>query len=245
MWARIKAIFRSLFGWAVRGTENPELLLKQYIDDMKAQIPQLNADVAEVVKYEKILGLKVERLRESIQELELRVTNAVQLGEDKKQLALHLIGQLEGLKTELTTTETSWTKAQANSEMMLNRRDAYEIKIRSQINQAMTQLSRHKQAQIEEKMANAMANFNVGSEVDTLERVTGIIDEKVASAEAKQEVASGTLEGQLQEVDAVVAKNAAEDTYLEYQQQLGLAETPEKTERTMGPVELATEIEIA
>ena len=87
MWARIKAIFRSMFGWLIRGAENPELLLRQYMDDMRAQIPRLNAQVAEVIKHEKLVEMNHERTRQRVAELQPQVEAAVRMGPERKEAA--------------------------------------------------------------------------------------------------------------------------------------------------------------
>lgn len=233
MWARIKAIFRSLFGFAIRSAENPELLLKQYIDDMQARIPQFNAKVAYVVKNEKILEIKLEWLMDAITELTPKVESAVRLGVDKKEIAIVLISQLKSLEEEKDNVVIWLAKAKESSERALKNRDIYESNTRSKINHAKLQLSRNRQAEIEEQMAATMISFEVGDETDILDRVTETIDEKVAHAEAKQEVMSETLGGQMEEIEQEVARVKAEDSYLEYQKQVGLVDETETTTRTM------------
>ena len=86
-------------------------------------------------------------------------------------------------------------------------------------------------------MASTMMSFEVGDEADTMERLTEIVDGKVALAEAKQEVMSESLDGQMVEVEQEVARVEAEGSYLEYKKQLGLAEETETITRTMKTAE--------
>lgn len=235
MWARIKAIFRSLFGWLIRGAENPELLLRQYMDDMRAQIPKLNAQVAEVIKHQKLLEMEAERKRQTITELEPRVEAAVKMGPDKKEAAKRLIVSLQTSREELAELEEQLERARENSERMLRQRSAYEQRIKRQIEEAKRQLSRAKRAEVEKQIASTMAAFEVGDEQDTLERVTERIDEDLARAQARQHVASEGLEAQMAEVELDVAEQQAEMAYVEYQRQLGLI-PDEEAERTMEAV---------
>jgi len=101
MWARIKAIFRSLFGWMIRGAENPELLLRQLMDDLRSEVPKMNAQVAEVVKHEKMLDMQVDRLEEKVAALEPKVEQAVKLGPEHKDAAKRLITELQDAKQQL------------------------------------------------------------------------------------------------------------------------------------------------
>lgn len=235
MWARIKAIFRSLFGWLIRGAENPELLLRQYIDDMRAQIPRLNAQVAEVVKHEKMLEMQVERKRQTVAQLEPRVEAAVKMGPEKKELAKRLIVSLQTAQRELAELEAQLERAREASQQMMRQRTAYEQRIKRQIEEAKLQLSRAKRAEVEKQIASTMAAFEVGDQTDTLERVTERIDEELARAQARQEVASETLDAQMAELEVDVADQEAELAYVEYQRQLGLI-PEEEAERTMEAV---------
>jgi len=242
MWARIKAIFRSLFGWMIRGAENPELLLRQYIDDMRAQMPRLNAQVAEVIKHEKMLEMQVERKRDTVAALAPRVEAAVKMGPEKKDLAKRLIASLQTAQMDLTNLEAQLERAHEASQQMLRQRTAYEQRIGHQIEEAKRQLSRAKQAEVEKQIASTMAAFEVGDQADTLERVTERIDEELARAQARTEVASQTLDAQMAELQLDVADVEAERAYVEYQRQLGLI-PEEEAERTMEAVSEQPEAE--
>jgi phage shock protein A len=235
MWQRIKAVFRSMFGWLIRGMENPEMLLRQYIDDMRSTMPKLNAQVAEVVKHEKRLEMEVERKRQQVADLEPKVEMAVKLGEEKKDLAKRLIGSLQQAKAELADLEEQLERARTNSEQMMRQRAAYESRIKRQIEEAKRQLSRAKRAEVEKQIASTMASFEVGDQSDTLERMTDKIDDDLAQARARQEVASETMDSQMQELEMDVADQEAEMAYVEYQRQLGLI-PEEEAERTMETV---------
>jgi phage shock protein A len=248
MWARIKAVFRSLFGWLIRGAEKPELLLRQYMDDMRAQIPRLNAQVAEVIKHEKLLEMQHERLEQRVAELEPKVETAVRMGPEKKEAAKTLITALQASQSELTETAEQLERARENSKQMLRKRDAYEQRVRQQIEEAKRQLSRAKRAEVEQQMASLMTSFEAGDQQDVLERVTERIDEELARAQARQDVAATSVESELAEISQSVADQEAEVAYVEYQRQLGLI-PDEEAERTMeaieaeaAPVEEAAEI---
>ncbi len=235
MWARIKAVFRSMFGWLIRGAENPELLLRQYIDDMRAQMPRLNAQVAEVIKHEKMLENDVQRKRERIADLEPKAEAAVKMGEEKKDLAKRLIASLQATRAELVELEEQLERARENSQQMLRQRAAYESRIKRQIEEAKRELSRAKRAEVETQIASTMASFEIGDQADTLERVTERIDEDLARAQARQEVATQSTDAQMAELELDVADQQAEMAYIEYQRQLGLI-PEEEAERTMEAV---------
>jgi len=236
MWARIKAIFRSLFGWLLRSAENPELILRQYIDELREKVPEMNRQVAEVVKMEKMLMMQQERLQERVGFLEPQVVQAVKLGPDKKDAAKTLITALEQGKQDLAATETQLGQARENSERMKRARSAFIQQINQKMAEAKNQISRAKRAEVEEKLAEVMGSFEMGDTSETLDRMTAQIDEKLARAQARTEIAATSVEAQLSEVGLSQVDDAAERKYVEYQRQLGILPPEPAAERTMESV---------
>jgi phage shock protein A len=228
MWNRLRMLFRSLFGWMIRGAENPELILRQLQDDLRSKVPQLNAQVAEVVKQEKLLDMQLERQTQQVALLRPQVEAAVKAGPNRKEAAKALIMQLQNSEQQLADTQAALVKARANSAQMLQLRTAYEQKVREQMQEAMRQLSRYKQAQVQQEMAQLMGSFEVGDESDTLNRMTEKVDESLARSEARMQVASTSVDSQISQVKLQAANDSADFAYEEYQRKLGLVpETPE------------------
>lgn len=235
---RIRRLFRALFGWMLRGAEDPELILEQLKDDLRNKIPQMNAQVAEVVKHEKMLQMQGDRQAQLIAALQPQVEAAVKAGPERKEAAKALIMQLQTAQAQLADTQGGLVKAKQNSQQMLQMRMAFEQKIRQQMEECTRQMSRAKQASAEEEMAQLMGSFQVGDEKDTLDRMTERVDERLARAEARTDVASQTVDNQIAQIQQQTALDSAEGAYLEYQRQLGLApEAPaEEATKTMAPI---------
>ena len=229
MFKRLGMIIRSMFGWMLRKAENPELILRQHIDDLRSRIPEFNRQAAEVVKLEKMLQMQAERLRKKVSDLEAQVVAAVKLGPDKKEVAKSLISALETTKLDLTETEAQLQTAKLNSEQVKRARLAYERKIQAEMQEAMRQISRAKRAEMQQQMASLMMSFEVGDDSDVLQRMTEKIDEDLARAEARQEIAGESIGAQIVDVQAEVVDQQAEGRYQEYQRQLGLAPAQEDT----------------
>ncbi len=239
MFKRLRMVFRSLFGWLLRGMENPELILRQHIDDLKAQIPEFNRQAAVVVKLEKMLGMQAQRLRDKVTNLDAQVRRAVALGPEKKEAAKQLITALETAKQELVETEAQLEQAKLNSERVKRARLAYERRIQQQIQEAMRQISRAKRADIEKQMASLMMSFEVNDDHEVMERMTARIDEDLARAEARREIAGESVGAQLMDLESDSLDLEADKAYEEYQRQLGLLPQTE-VERTLDPIEEQT-----
>ena len=241
MLRRLRMIFRSLFGWMIRGAENPELLLRQYMDDLRDQIPKLNEQAAQIIKVEKMLEEQATRQRAQVADLQPKVEAAVKMGAEAKEAALSLIQALETAKKELAQTETQLVTARENSKKTLEMRLAYEQQIRQKSNEAMQQIGRSKRAEMERQMASLMTSFGVGDQSDTLERMTERIDNQLAEARARTAVATESLETQMAQIEIEAGKSQAENLYAEYQKQLGLAPDTAPPAKTMEPIPAQTE----
>ena len=238
MFRRLRMIFRSLFGWILRGTENPELILRQHMDDLRDQIPKLNQQAAEIIKVEKMLEEQVNRQRAQVAALQPKVEQAVKMGPEAKEAALSLIQALETAKKELAETEAQWEQAKENSQRTLEMRRAYEQRIKQQMNEALRQIGRAKRAEMEKQMATLMTSFGIGDQSDTLDRMTQRIDERMAEAKARTTVAGETADAQMAKVEMAVQNSEAENLYQEYQRQLGLVPDAPPAERTMEAIPL-------
>lgn len=238
MLRRLRMIFRSLFGWMLRGAENPELILRQYMDDLRDEMPRLNQQAAEIIKVEKMLEEQVNRQRAQVAALQPKVEQAVKMGPEAKEAALSLIQALETAKKELAETETQWEAAKDNSKRTLEIRRAYEIRIKERMNEALRQIGRAKRAEMERQMASLMTSFGIGDQTDTLERMTQRIDERMAEARARTVVANETADAQMAKVELAVQNSEAENLYQEYQRQLGLVPEGPPAERTMDTIPL-------
>lgn len=238
MWRRFMNVIRALFGWLIRSAEDPKLLLQQAMDDLRSQIPKMNAQAAEIVMHQKMIEGQAERTAANIAHLEKQVEVAVKGGEKTKQAALTLIAQLQREQSHMEELKQGLERARANSQKILQMRSGFERKIQSQIDKCREQMSRSEMADAEAQMASLMGSFQVGDQADTIDRVTEKIDEKLARARAQMDVAGESTEAQIAQVEAVTEQSAAEDTYLEYQRQYGLVPDAPSEARTMGSIPL-------
>jgi len=158
------------------------------------------------------------------------------MGPEKKEAAKTLITALQNARKEMAEVEEQLERARENSKQMLRKRDAYEQRINQQIEEAKRQLSRAKRAEVEKQMASLMTSFEAGDQQDVLDRATERIDEELARAQARQEVAASSTDSELADIEQSVAEQQAEMAYVEYQRQLGLI-PDEEAERTMEAIQ--------
>lgn len=246
MFKRLARVVRAMFGWLIRRAEDPELILRQHIDDLRSRIPEFNRQTAEVVKLEKMLAMQAERLRQKVADLEKQVVAAVKLGPSRKEIAKSLISQLETTKLDLAETEQQLAQAKQNSEQVKRARLSYERKIQQEIQESMRQISRAKRAEMQRQMASLMMSFEVGDDNQVLDQMTQKIDEDLARAEARTEIAQESVGAQMVDISIDAMDQEAEQRYEEYARQLGMTtEEPSQATKSldaiMGEVDSATE----
>jgi len=90
-------------------------------------------------------------------------------------------------------------------------------------------------AKLQEELAQAMAAFEVGTPTDVLERMREKVQERLARAQARAEVAATDINSRMREIKRATASIGVEERLLEYKRQLGMLPEPKETEKTMLP----------
>ena len=238
MWKRFMNVIRSFFGIFIRGLEDPERMLGQYIDDMRSQVPKLNNTVAEVMKTEILIRGQIEQLEKKIADLDAKVLAAVKLGPQYEAEAKTLIAAMETAKEDLEDTKAQYETARKAAEQAKLSREDYLHGMQQKIAEAMRLISQAKQAKMQEQLSGLMASFEVGDTTDTLERMKAKVEERAAKAQARVELATSGVDSRMRDIQRATAQIGVEEKLLEYKRQLGLApaEEPAEVEKKMEPV---------
>ena len=237
MWKRFVNVIRAFLGIFIRGMEDPEMMLQQYIDDMRSQVPKLNNTVAEVMKTEILLRGQIEQLEKKIADLDAKILAAVKLGPEYEAEAKTLIAAMETAKEDLEDTKAQHQTALKASEQAKLSRDDYMRAMQQKIAEAMRLVNQAKQAKMQEQLAGLMASFEVGDQSDTLDRMKAKVEDRAARAQARVELATSGVDSRMRDIQRATAEIGVDEKLLEYKRQLGLApaETESEVERKMEP----------
>jgi len=238
MWRRFVNVIRSFFGLFIRGLEDPERMLQQYIDDMRSQVPKLNSTVAEVMKTEILLRGQIEQLEKKVADLDGKVIAAVKLGPQYEAEAKSLIAAMETAKEGLEDTKTQYETSKKAAEQAKQSREDYMHSMQQKIAEAMRLISQAKQAKMQEQLSSLMTSFEVGDTTDTLERMKAKVEERAARAQARVELSTTGVDARMRDIQRATAQIGVEEKLLEYKRQLGLAppEQEAEVEKKMEPV---------
>lgn len=223
MLRRFWNVIRSFLGSLLRGAEDPELLLRQYIDDVRSKLPALRAIAADVVATEFQLQSQTERLQEQIAEFDRQIIAALKLGPEYEEEAKTLIAAKAMAEESLTDTRDQLDTAEKASQQAKAALDDYQRDMGRKISEAKQLIGQAKLARLQSDLAETVAAFDVGPPSDVLERMQAKVEERTAQARAQAEVAISGVDARLREVRRASAQIGVDQQLGEYKRRLGLA----------------------
>ncbi|MBK7597471.1 MAG: PspA/IM30 family protein [Acidobacteria bacterium] len=226
MWTRLKRLFRSIFGGIIDSAEDPELILQQLIRDMNDQVPKMRENVAQVMATEKRLAREIDANQSKLTDMDNKVKAAIRTGHD--DIATTLLGEMQTAQRALVTTKQNYEQAKVASVKAREFLDNYMAQVRRKTGDAMQLIAANKQAQMQERLAQTMSSFQLGDDSQTFDDMREKISNRIATAEAKAELASTSLDTRMQSIDKELANIEAQDMLLAYKQQMGLMPAAEK-----------------
>lgn len=220
LFSRISRSVRALFGGIIESTENPELILQQTIRDMRDRVPELTSRVAEVMATEKIYTGHKARYEAQVVELDSKIRASVKMGRD--DVATSFIGQLQLAQANLQRTSHLLETATVASQQALKARDNYVIQMKRRTDEAMQLINQSRQAKLQEELAQTMQSFQIGDDASTFDEMREKIDRRAATAEAKLQLGTSSVDNQMQEIEQEALQMQLQDKLLAYKQEMGL-----------------------
>ncbi len=242
MWRRFKRMVRSWFGWAAELGEDPELILKQNIRDLEAEVPKLNEQLAVIGGQKAVAERELTKMKD--QQTDLLNKAKASLKANRRDIAAQYATELEKLRPQIAEKERqvvaakeAYEKAQAAKKVFMAEKD-------KKIQEAQRALGAKRQADWNEKVANTLANFQFAGVDQTHDEMIRKIEEQTARSEAKLQMAlEGKQGAALVQIEEDAKKIQAEETLRQLEMEMGLA-SPERApseaagnEKTMGPRE--------
>jgi phage shock protein A len=246
MWARLKRLFRSIFGGIIEKAEDPELILQQTIRDMREKVPQMQNNVAQVMATEKLLQKEVTTLEREIVDYDAKVKAAIKGGRD--DIARTYITALQEKQVALDRSKTQLETARTATEQARKFLQNYILQVKKRTAEAQQLVNEARAAKMQEQLAQTMASFQIGDDAGSFEEMRERIQRRAAAAEARMEMATGGVEAQIQDIEREALNIQIEDTLTAYKRQMGLVAEPatvpagpvlesEAAEKSLGPSE--------
>jgi phage shock protein A len=244
MWRRMKRMVRSWFGWAAELGEDPELILKQNIRDLEAEVPKLNEQLAVIAGQKNVAERELTKMKDN--ESDLVAKAKASLKANRRDIAQQYVLELEKLKPQIQEKDRAvkaareaYDKAQAAKKIFMSEKD-------KKIQEAQRALGAKRQADWNEKVANTLANFQFAGVDQTHDEMIRKIEEQTARSEAKLQMAldGKQASGSMVQIEEDAKKIQAEETLRQFELEMGMAapvampsEAETNREKTMGPQE--------
>lgn len=224
MLKRLFNMFRGFFSLFIKGLEknNPEALLENEKERLRAQISQFNTALAEHAgMIERLLALS-KKLQVEDTDLRNKIKGLLTVG--KRELAAELAVRLAGVENQLKETLAQLTASEAQYKELTKARDVAVKSATKKIEELSAGLSdlKIKRAAAElSEMATGMVS-ELGASGDSLNRIESMVEEERTKAAGRARVASDSID--LASVYAAEAENAAlaEATLSQFESELGL-----------------------
>ena len=108
------------------------------------------------------------------------------------------------------------------STQALKARDNYVIQMQRRTAEAMQLINQSKQAKLQEQLAQTMSSFQIGDDASTFDEMRDKIDRRSATAEARLELGSASVDAQMQEIEKEAMEMQLKDKLLDYKREMGL-----------------------
>ncbi|HET9532085.1 MAG TPA: PspA/IM30 family protein [Blastocatellia bacterium] len=252
MWARLKRLFRSIFGGILEKAEDPELILQQTIRDMREKVPQMQNNVAQVMATQKLLEKEVTTLEREIVDYDAKVKAAIKTGRD--DIARTYITALQEKQVALDRAKQQLETARNATEQARKFLQNYILQVKKRTAEAQQLVNEARAAKMQEQLAQTMASFQVGDDAGTFEEMRERIQRRAASAEARMDLATSGTEAQIADIEREALNIQVEDSLLAYKRQMGMVPdapasvptTPgldRESDKTLGPSDRAKALE--
>jgi phage shock protein A len=234
MWRRLRNVIRAFLGLFIRMAEDPRVMLEQYIDDVRSKIPTMRATAANIIATELKLKAQIDELTAQVADLDRQIIAAVKLGPQYEAEAKMLIAAKTTAEQSLAETRDQYESARAASEQARKALADARLEVERRVREARALLSQHEMARMQDDLAGLMASFEIGDQSDVLERARDRVRDRAAQAQARVELATKDVDARLRDIRRATAQIGVEEQLAEYKRQLGML-PEEPVEKTMQP----------
>jgi len=238
MLKRFWNVIRSWFGAAVDQMENPELLLNQAQEEMRALHAKNRERAVQAITQKNNLQQMVDDLQKKTDMLQGKAELALKRGE--RDLALQLLKEKQSYETSLTGTKASLAQAIETSEQVKIAIKREEERIRQKTAEALRMKAEWKNAQIQNAINKALDGIGTMEDsTQAFERAQAKINNAKSEASARGEMAKTRVENRLADLDMAEGDIAASNELAALEAKLGMGPAT----KTAAPATVTTSAE--
>ncbi|MCL2626213.1 MAG: PspA/IM30 family protein [Cystobacterineae bacterium] len=239
MWKRLVRAIRSFLGAFVSNVEDPELILKQNLQDLNEQVPRMNEQLAKVRAHVSLLEKERDKHLAQIEKLTSKVKVGIQIG--KEDLAAQYAQQLQSEKAALEKNGGQLVVAKEAYEKAMTVKKAFMHEKERKTQEAMAAMEGARLAKWQAEVADALESFKVTGLDATHEEMVRKLSEQAAVNESRMAMALESIQTPVAGIDEEVEKMQAKEFVKQMKLEMGLAEampsggvSEEAPEKTLG-----------
>ena len=223
MWDRFKRMVRSWVGFFISVGEDPEVMLQEAVEEMRATMPKLNqvlvATRATVIRLEE----ERDRLEREEKQLIMSIKAALQEGSAAaRSIAEEDAAQLQQLRLDLQATREQLMAAQRAFDGSKMSVDALKAKLQAKIQECQRAVKERQKAAVMRQAAEAITELQSYGVASTAEKFLEQIKQEVAESKAAVETATGSLDTAGIERERVARKIKASSILEQFEAEMGI-----------------------
>lgn len=233
---RIRRYFTAAASGKFNELADPKIQLEQALTEAQDQHRRLKEQAASVIANQKQTEMRLSRALEDLGKVNSSARQAVLMAEEANKsgdtgkaaeytrAAEAFAGRLVSIEKEVESLKTLSLQSAENSDKAKAAVEQNGVALQQKLNEKQKLLSQLDQAKMQEHMNTAMAQLteHVGQDVPTLAEVRDKIEERYAKAIGSAELASGSVETRMLEVEKAAQDTEAMARLDQIKQQLGI-----------------------
>lgn len=209
LFGRFWTVVKGWFGMGVGSLENPDVILEAAQNELKEKLQQVKMQGVAVLQQKNQLEMMLNDKKEELRSIETKVRQALSAG--REDLAEALMQEQMTIEETVTGLEKQFAQAVEVSEQVKKQVRAFEAQVQAKYREKLQLKTQWKQAQITEKLNEALSGISMDTTSESWERAKEKIKEKQARAMALTELGGSGIKTDMDELNAEVNKVAARE----------------------------------
>jgi phage shock protein A len=240
MFARIARLFRAWIGFFISQAEDPEVMLQDAIEEMRATMPRLNS----VLVATRATVLRLEEERDALVRQDKTLATSIQAAlrdgsAAARDVAEHDAIQLQQLRVDLASTEDQLVAAKNAHESASASVESLKAKLKAKIETCQKALKERQKSVVMKSAADAIVELQSYGVASTADKFLEKIKQDAAESKAAVEIATGSIDLKSIERERTARKLKAASILQQFEVEMGLARPAAVTETpatpTVGP----------
>jgi len=208
----LRRIWTIIMGWlgiGVSSLEDPEALLEAAQNELEEKLRTVKLQGVTAIQQKNQLEMILKDRKQELATLEQKVKVAVETGRDDLAETL-MVEQME-LEKSVAEIEAQYNQAVQMSDDVKKQVKRFEEEVQRKYQEKLRLRTQWKQAQITEKLNEALSGISTSATSDAFDRAKEKIQEKQARAAAITEMGHESIKSKVAELDADVARQQAKE----------------------------------